>query len=326
MIKASELAAILGRNPYKLQSEAVCEVLTRARHGRAAESELRGKHALPEVSAKDALSIARDVGVRLPVSVQMTVQQEESARSVAKHAKESLKRVKTQKEVDPVELASAEGACEEAVRAVKQAEAATRDAILHTEGQVKASLTRHVEQQAKEVAQQTRARVEVPEALSSLATQHTRMALGTRDEASILDRARSECEALKDAEPSARDHRSAMIGELDDGTTVVLHGVCDGYVLLAGKRSECDVMIEIKRRQNRLFRCLPDYEYVQLCAYMEMYDARRGVLVESFDGEICLHWRDRNRDEWVDMCASVVQVLSHCLANDKNGAELTKVI
>lgn len=54
-----------------------------------------------------------------------------------------------------------------------------------------------------------------------------------------------------------------------------LHGKYDGL-------TECGRLIEAKKRQKRLFKCLRDYEKVQIQTYLHMKQLQKGALVESY--------------------------------------------
>tara|TARA_Y100000741_G_scaffold356682_1_gene333623 strand:+ start:149 stop:922 length:774 start_codon:yes stop_codon:yes gene_type:complete len=63
---------------------------------------------------------------------------------------------------------------------------------------------------------------------------------------------------------------------------ILLVGKVDG---ISKDENECDVIIEVKERRNRLFNALVDYEKVQLHCYMVLTDIKNAILIERFDDE-----------------------------------------
>lgn len=74
----------------------------------------------------------------------------------------------------------------------------------------------------------------------------------------------------------------AIVSENDEAVDVFIGGKCDGIVQHDDGSRE---IIEIKNRTRRLFRYIPDYELVQVYAYMHVLDIHKAKLVERFRDE-----------------------------------------
>ncbi len=64
---------------------------------------------------------------------------------------------------------------------------------------------------------------------------------------------------------------------------IYVRGKCDIAVDEHGHKS----VVMVRNRKNRLFRRVPEYEHVQLMAYMFLYDVKQGSVLEVYQGETC---------------------------------------
>jgi len=58
------------------------------------------------------------------------------------------------------------------------------------------------------------------------------------------------------------------------------------------------VLVEIKNRTKRLFRKVPDYEYIQVQTYLQMLNLERARLVEQFNSQVLSHDIERDDEFW----------------------------
>ena len=77
------------------------------------------------------------------------------------------------------------------------------------------------------------------------------------------------------------------------------------------------VLVEIKNRTKRLFRKVPDYEYVQVQTYLQMLNLERARLVEQFNSQVASHDIERDDVFWSQEVMPVLEDFCrvlHCLA------------
>jgi hypothetical protein len=99
---------------------------------------------------------------------------------------------------------------------------------------------------------------------------------GSRNEESI----RTHVSLEKDLEIKKDDRfRCRPIHFLAENRSIIfVGGKCDGVAVIDGET----VLVEIKNRVRRLFGNIPDYEKVQLMAYMYIFDYKKAVLIENY--------------------------------------------
>lgn len=100
----------------------------------------------------------------------------------------------------------------------------------------------------------------------------------------------------------------------DDSFAIV--GAVDGLL-------EPDCVIEVKNRTRRLFHTIPNYEKVQIQAYMQLFDRRRAILLEcltSAEGSMINKIEQEKDDEYwavvVDRLGKVCGVLKNLMTED----------
>lgn len=115
------------------------------------------------------------------------------------------------------------------------------------------------------------------QALWSCAERIQKTEFGTRNEKRVCSstEAKRKIAIIKDD----RFHKRLFFSAND--TKVYVGGRFDGVYQEDGEK----VVVEIKSRVKKLFGTVPEYEQVQLCAYMFILDARKGLLVERFCDE-----------------------------------------
>lgn len=126
------------------------------------------------------------------------------------------------------------------------------------------------------------------------------MAEGTVGEGTILERARCKyADELGDAQDDARWKR-IVLGSVR-GVKVVMTGVCDAMTE--------SLIVEIKKRKNRLFHKLAEYEHVQVQAYLQLYNYDAGVLLESFGEDMEKYDVARDDDMWRDVVRDTLEAV-----------------
>lgn len=78
---------------------------------------------------------------------------------------------------------------------------------------------------------------------------------------------------------------------------VYLGGKCDGVTTWNGQKT----IVEIKNRINRLFHKIPEYEKVQMYAYMYIFDLQNAILVENYNQESNIIECKFDHQEWQDI-------------------------
>lgn len=127
--------------------------------------------------------------------------------------------------------------------------------------------------------------------IMSVAERIQKTEFGTRNEESVRRAAcATHCWDIK------KDDRftSKNIYFKDSREAVLLGGKCDGTTAIDGE----DIVVEIKNRTRRLFLKIPDYEKVQLMAYMYIYNVKKSLLIESFEGQRNEIFYDFDPVEW----------------------------
>jgi hypothetical protein len=78
---------------------------------------------------------------------------------------------------------------------------------------------------------------------------------------------------------------------------VYLGGKCDGTTIWQGDKT----LVEIKNRINRLFHKIPDYEKVQLLAYMYIFKINKSILIENYNCQKNIIEYDFDEQEWIQI-------------------------
>lgn len=87
-----------------------------------------------------------------------------------------------------------------------------------------------------------------------------------------------------------------------NGYDVSIGGRTDGITIDADGEQ---MIIEIKNRVRRLFRSVPEYERIQIMAYLYIFDIKKGQLVESYNGDTITHDIIFDDEYWKDIVHGV---------------------
>ncbi|KAG5191299.1 hypothetical protein JKP88DRAFT_296237 [Tribonema minus] len=87
---------------------------------------------------------------------------------------------------------------------------------------------------------------------------------------------------------------------------VIGEGVCLGG-RIDGVREDGKRLVEVKKRQNRLFTHIAAYERVQVMAYMFLTGIHTCDLVQQYKGESSTDTLTFDADDWESICASAVK-------------------
>lgn len=144
---------------------------------------------------------------------------------------------------------------------------------------------------------------------------------GTHREAAVTDGVRSEQQDTSIVKDDV--YRKRMAFELPehggDGVRVFVGGKCDG--ICEGPGGE-KYLLEVKNRVNRLFRSVPEYERVQVMAYMFITGLQTCMLVEQRGAEKATHTVDFDASYWDGVQAllrqSVVEVFDGLAAGSQS--------
>ena len=317
-LRASDLAAVAGRHPYRPQSDEVERLRARLAGGRAAERRVRAAAELRGLSAAELRkAAARLDGGKAPITTVPSMPPSLSPDTNGPAERfEVAARVLRATDVVAVREARARA---EAVRAERDAERAATPAAAQRE--------RALARAAR--AEAANARRALDEALGTagaagrtVAAQRTRMAEGTVGEAGILAAVREAYDDLRAAESVPCGAVPPVeLGLTPGGVRVLLVGVPDAVVATEGCSSDSHAnvthVIEIKRRKRRLFRRVVEYERIQVLAYLRLLratdraDARdlEATLVEEHGGDL-----ERHAVPWDDaLWASVVDKAFRCV-------------
>ena len=120
--------------------------------------------------------------------------------------------------------------------------------------------------------------------------------MGTMHEEKDLDRAQEQIGNI--AERNAQLFSKIICKS--DGIDVKLVGMVDG-------RDSDGNVVEAKHRRNRLFGRVPEYERVQVMAYMFLTDTTRARLVESYGNKTLAHNIDWNDTLWHKIIGKVAE-------------------
>ena len=93
---------------------------------------------------------------------------------------------------------------------------------------------------------------------------------------------------------------------------VMIGGRCDGLTENGTK------IVEIKCRQNRIFRFLPDYEHVQILAYMAMTGASCCDLVQKYKNRIEVTTYAFDQYEWEEIKIAALEFVADLLTLTEN--------
>ena len=99
--------------------------------------------------------------------------------------------------------------------------------------------------------------------------------------------------------------------------------ICEQYKLRIGGKIDAiedDLIIETKKRRHKLFGRVRDYEKTQLMAYLHIFQKKRGMLIENFDGEqnkFELNWDENYWNQIVEKLKAYAELYLHLLSEHK---------
>lgn len=162
---------------------------------------------------------------------------------------------------------------EEAARAAIEANTHVRDLVeaASEARDTSVEVARHYEVASRSLASLVEG--EELEAIGDILRQAAYTAYGTARESRVLQRVRDLGVAC---------HEDPAFHKKAEGTLALPHGDCPWYIggRVDAVSDDRTLVIEIKNRVNRLFCRVPEYERVQVQAYMHLLDIDRAMLVE----------------------------------------------
>ncbi len=127
---------------------------------------------------------------------------------------------------------------------------------------------------------------------------------GTHKEASVTDVVRQSHHAANITKDDVYRKRALFdlsLGSDDNSSNkinvrVFIGGKCDG--IMTHKENSTVKIVEIKNRMKRLFKSVPEYERVQVLAYLFIHDLREAVLIENYNGQTQEHAIEFDDEYW----------------------------
>lgn len=83
--------------------------------------------------------------------------------------------------------------------------------------------------------------------------------------------------------------------------------ICGKIDRIEEKDDGTKVLVEIKNRTNRLFRRVPEYEFIQIQVYLQMLGLVHARLVEQYNNQVLSHTVDRDEETWTNEIMPGVQ-------------------
>ena len=77
--------------------------------------------------------------------------------------------------------------------------------------------------------------------------------------------------------------------------------ICGKIDRIEEKPDGSRVLVEIKNRTNRLFRRVPEYEFIQIQVYLQMLGLVHARLVEQYNNQVLSHDVDRDEELWTNV-------------------------
>ena len=284
-INASEIAALVGKNPYKDPEEAIQDLLN------------RNVHKTPDTETQRTLEICKDD------KESQRLHQEMVARARHTRSSEEASRVKAEyhQKIEGVEKSRVERLGQEHNQEVKKIDeefekktraACTRGQKLQVQAD-KADAIMEVESQVIKKTHEVQSRMAH---MKNVGTRKTNTSFGTRHEGDVGEMYYRET-GLRIEKDNAR-----KFWEFMPGFGIV--GKFDGF-------NEAGTLVEIKNRMRRLFGKVVEYEKVQVHVYMAMSRKTQAELVERYQGDIQIHsvpfeeeFMDGVMNELRDICKS----------------------
>ena len=284
-INASEIAALVGKNPYKDPEEAIQDLLN------------RNVHKTPDTETQRTLEICKDD------KEAQRLHQEMVARARHTKSSEEAARVKTEyhQKIEGVEKSRVAQIGQDHAQAVKnideEFEKKTREACTRGQKlQVQAEKADAIIEVQSQVMKKTHEVQSQMTHMKNVGTRKTNTSFGTRHEGDVGEMYHKQT-GLRIEKDNAR-----KFWEFMPGFGIV--GRFDGF-------NEEGTLVEIKNRMRRLFGTVVEYEKVQVHVYMAMSRKTQAQLVERYQDQIMVHevefdqqFMDGVLDELKDICKS----------------------
>lgn len=271
VINASEVAALVGLNPYKDQDEAIRDCYNRNIHGLAPEEKRRA-----EAICKSDHRVARAM-TNLEKSARATKTTKEVGEIKQKFVEQidDIKKVNTEKIEKKLDDTNSmldekyeKKIADARTRSQKKLLEDERDAL---KGMAKLEKEKMTEKLEKDLGH-----------MKNYSQRVSNTNFGTRKEESVAD--------MYKAHTGRAIHKTNKSHYLE---------IIPGKVKICGRFdgfNDDDVLIEIKNRMRRIFGRVVDYERVQIHVYMAMAQTERSQLVERYKEKIMIHEVDYDED------------------------------
>ena len=265
-IFASEVAALAGLHPYKSCEQAVVAICRR--EGVDAADRADEQTVLAVATAQRAEETAKHLDAE--------VTRKRKAAPNQQHAAAEREAVAAKQHATDAQVAvlATERVATEARKVQEMHEAVE---VVLNDPVVRQSMEKAVSSSA--TAGEAIERFELPTATTPAIVRelHSRVAcrIGQVQEASALAQY-ADTHGQQSMDIKQKGHRKKYTTDI--GNRFVLFGRLDGM-------QTDGIAVETKTRRNRLFGRVPEYEKIQLTAYMILTNATKGVLVENYNGE-----------------------------------------
>jgi len=264
VLHASEIAALVGLNPYKNKDEAIRDAYNRNKHGLAPEA----KRKAADICSQDkdvaaAFATVTKSADKTSTTAEVATVKEKFNSDISKIKNKKLSEISNsfEKEMKNME--------DEFSRRMENARTRSAKKLVADE-KVAAETLCLLGREKKEKEMASKMDHMVSQATSTSNTQ-----FGTRKEDSVAD--------MYKAQTGRAIHKPEKTYYLDlIPGSVKICGKFDGF-------NDDDVLIEIKNRMRRLFGRVVDYEKVQIHVYMAMAQTDRSQLVERYKEKIMIH-------------------------------------
>jgi hypothetical protein len=248
-INASEVAAIVGKNPYKSQEEAIQDCINRNRHGLAPQEFRKAREICKENKGVEKLyNVLTSDSRKTETTVQVTEKKKEFTENVKKEMTKSVdEKIEKLRDDYTNDMMNSAGPKDERV------------------------LTRWFKKDLAELEGEKKEAEAKAAEVSKAATTRMNTNFGTRKEDTVAEMYEAQT-GDKVYKPNRR-----YDWEIAPGFKVV--GMFDGF-------TDSGKLIEIKNRVRRLFGEVKEYESVQVHVYMRMAQVDTAHLVERFEDKI----------------------------------------
>ena len=103
---------------------------------------------------------------------------------------------------------------------------------------------------------------------------------------------------------------NTQINDRNNAIKYIYIDLNDGYKLKIGGRVEGvtnGVLVEVKKRKNKLFNYIPDYEMIQVQVYLEMFNINNCIFVEEYSNNTVRYDIGRNSNEWISIKSDLIK-------------------